>query len=163
MIRYRRLDESENSGIKLYDVVKCAGYEWYVIKKGGNFVTLLAKSKEFGYSEFDDKSTDYATSKIRKYLSSNVLPRLSVANPITNKLFDVGVTDKVWLLSLEEAQELPGFVREFDHWWWTRSGGGYDREGAVIYAAAGVGFGAYNSRDNNSVRPAMQVHIKDLD
>ena len=77
MIRYRRLYESENSDIQLYDTVKCAGHEWYVIDIEDDIVTLLDKYADYiiGKRRFDGKSNDYKTSKIRELLKNRV-PRL---------------------------------------------------------------------------------------
>lgn len=165
MIRYRRLYESENSDIKLYDVVRCAGYEWYVIDKQGDVVTLLAKDDVFGLCVFSyDNSKIYKDSEVRKYLKNSVLPKLQKANPISTRLNDVEVADKIWLLSTGDARELPLEIREFDNSWWLRSPGW--AESRVVYVNNDGGiypFGRNVASDNRAMRPAMRVHVEDLD
>ena len=173
MIRYRRLYEDEEfipsiyipEDVKLYDVVNCAGYEWFVIDIKGDIVTLLAKI-DFGACEFNEKSNDYKNSEIRKYLINRVLPRLESANPVPTRLDDVEVTDKVWLLSTDEAEKLSREIREFDDWWyWLRSPGYSSRYDAAYVDNDGVvnPDGDYVWNDSGIVRPAMRVRIEDLD
>lgn len=167
MIRYRRLYESENSGIKLYDTVRCAGYDWYVIGIEDDVVTLLLKYCDLSDCKFDPASNDYKTSEIRKHLRYKVLPELQSANPIPTRLNDVGCTDKVWLLSVDEAKKLPQEIRNFDDWWWwLRSPGWSDRNGSECNAANVHGdvvdtFGS-NVNYRNFVRPVMKVRTEDL-
>lgn len=164
MIRYRRLYESKGSDIKLYDVVNCAGYDWHVIDIDGDIVTLLAKDNDFGKSIFDEESNDYETSEIRKYINNIVLPKLQNANPIPTKLRDVKVTDKVWLLSTDEAEELPTNIRKFPRWWWLRSPGYYRYSAAYVYIDASVNSSGCNiDNDSGCVRPAMRVRTEDLE
>ena len=165
MIRYRRLYESENSDIKLYDVVSCADWEWYVIDIDGDIVTLLAKDADFGEHNFDNESNSYESSKIREYLKKEILPYLDIANPIPTRLDDVEVTDKVWLLSVKEAEKLPLKIREFDDdWYWLRSPGDYSYIAATVYDDGSVdSYGGHVNNDSGGVRPAMRVHIEDLD
>ena len=172
MIRYRRLYEDEEfippiyipEDVKIYDVVRCAGYEWYVINKQGDIVTLLAKNADFGKCEFDQKSSYYKTSEIRDFLGYSTLPRVKSANPIPTRLIDVGVTDKVWLLSVDEAEDLPEEIREFHTWYWLRSRGYDDSRAANVDLDGGVNdFGNYVYNGLDAVRPAMRVHIEDLD
>lgn len=164
MIRYRRLYESENSDIKLYDVVRCAGYEWYVIDIEGDIVTLLAKNRDFGSCRFDKKSIDYETSEIRKYLNSNILPKLRNVNPIPTDLPDEECMDKVWLLSKREADILPKKIRRFVGWWWLRSYGRLSNFAAGVFNDGDIDSeGSIVTYDPGSVRPAMRVHIDDLE
>lgn len=167
MIRYRRLYESEDSDIDLYDIVSCAGYEWYVLKIEDDIVTLLAKNDDFGIEIFDEESNDYATSHIRDYLLSEVLPEVQSANPIPTRLDDVGVTDKVWLLSLEEKGNKPWGIFEYTQvWWWLRTPSKRkpNRVVCVNHRGASSGTNGFEPYYGSiGVRPAMRVHIKDLD
>ena len=87
MIRYRRLYESENSDINLYDVVNYAGFDWYVIGIDSNVrsfgggaidkvVTLLAKNADFGISPFAKDSNNYDKSYAMGYLGTTVYSKL---------------------------------------------------------------------------------------
>lgn len=165
MIRYRRLYESENSDINLYDIVRCAGYEWYVIDIEDDIVTLLAKNDVFGLCVFSyDNSKIYKDSEVRKYLKDSVLPKLQSANPVPTRLNDVGVADKVWLLSTRDARDLPLKIREFENCWWLRSPGWTDSRVVYVNNDGGIYvFGHNIDLDNRAVRPAMKVRIEDLD
>ena len=121
MIHYKQLFESENSDIKLYDIVKCGNYKWYVIGIDSDIITLLAKNFDFGRSMFDDKSDEpnYKTSIIRNCLKTTILSDLINfgVEPISTRLNDVGCTDKVWLLSVDEAYKVPQNIRKFGYDW----------------------------------------------
>lgn len=164
MIRYRRLYESENSDIQMYDVVRCAGYEWFVIEIDGDKVTLLAKNNDFRKKRFDKKSNDYKTSEIREHLKNRVLPKLQSANPISTRLYDVDCTDKVWLLSGDEAEDLPRKIRDFDRkFWWLRSPGGHATTAMDVNPDGSInnyGHGVISS--GIALRPVIKVHIEDL-
>ena len=163
MIRYRHLYESEGSDIKLYDVVNCAGYEWYVIDIEDDVVTLLAKNADFGKCAFDRESNKYRTSEIREYLDIRVLPKVSSANPIPTRLSDIEVTDKVWLLSIDEAEDLPKNIRKVDDWWWLRSPGSRSRDAAYVSKGGSIdAYGYFVYGGSGCVRPAMRVRIDEL-
>ena len=179
MIRYRKLYESEDSDIKLYDTVRCGDYDWYVIGIEGDIVTLLAKNSDFGVLMFDEESSIYENSEIRRYLKNKVLPRLQNVNPISTDLKDVFCTDKVWLLSMDEAKKLPRKVKFFSDNWWLRSRGwyghGHGSRGCYVYGYY-VDWAAYVAGDDGTVldgypvnyeyfavRPAIRVRIEDLD
>lgn len=163
----RLLENEETKDIKLYDVVDYAGHEWYVIGLNGNEVTLLVKDKVFRGRIFDKDSNDYKTSVVRDYINSDILPKLlgKGANPIPTNLPDVGCTDKVWLLSLEEAKNLPVEIRKFPSRWWLRSQGRYDYCAAFVNDRGDKGvriLGSVIDYDRYAVRPAMRVKLEDL-
>lgn len=115
--------------LQVGNVVKYAGYKWYVIGITEKKVTLLSK-KNFGGHKFDEKSNDYKNSEIRAYLNSTILRSIEDAggNPLPVKLSDVICTDKVWLLSVKEAEKLPLKIRKIVcFWWWLRSPSKYYR------------------------------------
>jgi hypothetical protein len=165
MIRYRRLYESEESDIQLYDIVSCCGYDWYVINVEGDIVTLLAKDNDFGKSKFDDtESNDYKARKIREDINNRVLLKVQSANPLPTRLDDIGVIDKVFLLSIDEAKRLPREVRQFPNWWLLRSCGGHAYDEACVDIDGGVNDdGISVNYVNYAVRPAMRVRIEDLE
>lgn len=164
MIRYRQLYESENSDIKRYSVVRCAGYEWFVIGIDGDIVTLLAKDADFEIAMSNKRLIDYKTCEVRDYLVSDILPKLGSVNPIPVRLDDVGCVDKVWLLSIDDAKKLPKKVRRFNRWWWLRSLNHNSNFPAIV--APGGDICTYDDMCltvNAAVRPAMRVRIEDLD
>ena len=151
--------------IKLYDVVTYAGFEWFVIRIDSGRISLLAKNNDFGVSIFDKDSNDYRTSEIRRYLNTSVLNTLTEngAEILETNIPDFGLKDKVWLLSEDEAKQLPPKVRTISKWYWLRSSGSFS-----MYAAH-VGFdGSVNTYRNyvfsesGSVRPAITVKVNDL-
>ena len=151
--------------IKLYNVVKYAGFEWFVIEIKNNIVTLLAK-KNFGESEFSPlSSTNYKTSKIMdRYLESSIPSRLDYneAKLVPTDLPDVDCYgEEVWLLSLDEAEKLPLRIRQFDDWWWLRTPGNFGRVAIVSSNGTIYDNGELVYR-TNAVRPAIRVHMKDL-
>ena len=169
----RLLEENEPKKLKRYDTVKYAGYEWYIVNDpAAGPAILLAKDYDFGSSDFDDDSDDYKTSKIRKYLESNVLPRLvrRGAKPMPVRMADAGVTDQVWLLSAEEARDFVSKdIRSFPGYcWWLRSPGydsrSYEPRAAFVSSAGEIcDYGAVvDDSPNYAVRPAIQVNLKDL-
>lgn len=172
MIRYRRLYESEDSDVKLYDVVSCGGYNWYVIDIEGGIVTLLPYEHYFGEAIFDnDNSNIYKTSEIRKYLKMDALPWLENKgiHPIPTNLPDVGCTDKIWLLSADEARSLPQRILQNGAWWYLRSpakcpgtksncASTVNIDGKVSLVGTPV-----HMKAHSSVRPAIRVRVEDLD
>ena len=163
MIRYRKFinlfKRHDDSDIKPYDVVKYAGYEWYVIDVDDkDIVTLLAKDLYFDRISFDGESSNYQTSQIRKFLLSDVLP---------TDLPDVNCRgDKIWLLSTSEVKNLPVEIRKFPKYWWLRSRGNndyhnefaafVDTNGSFAHCSEKVYYVWY------AVRPAIRVHMEDL-
>lgn len=145
--------------MKLYDIVSCGGYEWYIINIKGNEVTLLAKDNFFGYSEFSSGSNEYRTSKIRRYLM-NVSEDLGKkgAPPLLTNLADVNCADRVFLLSTNEVEKLPKEIREFSNWWWLRSPGDCSDYAASVISDGSVNpDGNYVNFTSGSVRPAIRV------
>lgn len=151
--------------VKLYDIVSYAGYEWFVIEIDNDKVTLLAKNNDFGVSVFDKETNDYRTSEIRHYLNTSVLNRLTEngAEILETNIPEFGLKDKVWLLSEDEAEQLPPEVRNLGKWYWLRSPGNLNIDAASVNIV-----GSVNSRgrdvlnDSGSVRPAITVKVNDL-
>lgn len=122
-----RLLESNDSNIKLYETVKYAGYEWFVIQINGDIATLL--SSEFfeinnpnirrrgeAWDDYERRksSFSYKDSFVRQYLLDKILPELESkgAKLIPTTLSDVGCTDKVWLLSKKEGLGVNSILRD---------------------------------------------------
>lgn len=151
--------------IKLYDVVSYAEHEWFVIRIDGERISLLAKNNDFGVSIFDKETNDYRTSEIRRYLNTSVLNRLTEngAEILETNIPEFGLKDKVWLLSEDEAEQLPPEVRNLGRWWWLRSPGNLNIDTASVNIV-----GSVNSRgrdvlnDSGSIRPAITVKANDL-
>lgn len=162
----RLLENEGTRDIKLYDVVNYAGHDWYVIYIDDEDVHLLAKDKVFGRHIFDEKSNDYKASDIREYLNSEILPKLKSrgANPLPIYMSDIGVADRVWLLSVKEAERIPENIRKFGDYWWLRSPSSRYNDCAVCVVLDGsvYDYGGYVNDDILIVRPAMRVKLEDL-
>lgn len=151
--------------IKLYDVVSYAGHEWFVIRIDGERISLLAKNNDFGVSIFDKETNDYRTSEIRRYLNTSVLNRLTEngAEILETNIPDFGLKDKVWLLSTDEAEQLPPEVKATIKWYWLRSSGGNKYRAANVSLDGDVYyFGNLVSNNIIAVRPAITVKVNDL-
>ena len=168
----RLLEDDGSEDIKLYGTVNYAGYDWYVIGLKGNEVTLLAKSRDFGKRRFDKDSADYETSEIRQYLLADALQEIigNGADPLPTDLPDVGVTgDRLWLLSADEAKELPKDIRKCagGDWWWLRNRdanplGSDDCAAYVVQEVYTDDMEGMVDINDIVVRPAMRVKLKDL-
>ncbi len=182
----RLLNES-NDNLKLYDIIKYAEFDWYIIGIDNETVTLLMKDSNYKYIQFDEKSNNYSNSKIRNFLinAANHLERRG-ATPIPTNLPDVGVTDKLWLLSKEEAEKLPERIRELRSKYrrlsyWLRSPGDSEHEACAVneyghiqgwWNVDEVLFYEYRGDEEKGlgkrdvgfgrVRPAMKVNISEL-
>ncbi len=148
--------------VKLYDVVSYAGHEWFVIEIDNDKVTLLAKNDDFGRLRFDRESSDYQNSEIRKHINSVLASILTKNGAELETVSLQGLDDKVFLLSKEEAEELPIKIRKFSDWWWLRSGRydsnciSYVNSDGYVYARGG--YVDYPG----SIRPVVKVHISSL-
>ena len=151
--------------LSLYDTVSYAGYEWYVIGIDNDMTTLLAKNNNFGMSAFDDESNDYMTSKVREYLNIVVLPGLlnNGASLIPSKLDNASSIDKVWLLSVDEAEKLPINIKRFSRWYWLRSSDGDSCYTASVYHNGDFyAIGLCVPDISGSVRPVVKVYVSNL-
>lgn len=151
--------------IKLYDVVPYAGHEWFVIRIDGERISLLAKNNDFGVSIFDKETNDYRTSEIRRYLNTSVLNRLTEngAEILETNIPEFGLKDKVWLLSTDEAEQLPPEVRNLGKWWWLSSSGYISNYAAYVSWVGGVYTIGYKVNSNSgTVRPAITVKVNNL-
>lgn len=178
MIRYRRLYEGDNPDlgdyayssipqVKKYDIVRCAGYEWYIINIEGDNITLLAKNNNFFYDEVFSYtgSNEYKTSYVRDCLKGfiPVLDRCDV-HPIPTRLNDVNCTDEVWVLSLDEVKKLPVNIRKFSRGYWLRTPSyNSDSDVAYVYKDGDFTSSGMTIRMPHSIRPAMKVRVEDLD
>lgn len=151
--------------VQVGDVVNYASYKWFVIKVGKHNITLLAKDFYFGKHRFDTSCTNYETSEIRAYLNSTILRSIKNAggDPLPVKLRDVGVTDKVWLLSIKEAKSLHSEMRDIGDWYWLRSPGNYSNCVADVRCDGGVGTnGCFFDNDLGCIRPVIRIKAEEL-
>jgi hypothetical protein len=162
-------------------VIPVAGYDWRVLEvKGGK--ALLISEKVLENRPYNDKfkRTTWAECTLRAYLNHDFFNSLGSDNarisetqvvnrdnPIKGAPGGADTTDKIFLLSIEEAE---AYFKDNDAWiaydfngealtWWLRSPG-YDSVNAVAVNSGG-GFSAigYVSSDNRGVRPALWLNL----
>lgn len=150
--------------MEIYDIIEYADCHWRIIALDGDLVTLLAQDDVFGESCFSEnrRSNSYRASRARKHLRKAVLPILTSrgVNPIPTRLPDAGVTDRVWLLSADEATALPDKIREFPRHWWLRSEGFFPSLAAYVDSSgtvSEVGYGVLSK--GITIRPAIIVKM----
>lgn len=137
--------------------------EWQVLKQEGNKALLISK---FGLEEcrFDEKTNVWADSEIRHWLNNEFLNSAFTEGEkvaiLETELQDEETTDKVFLLSREEAKTLfkCDEERRLNVWWWLRS------PSRSQDLASGVYFDGSLSRydvnfDYGVARPALWVNL----
>lgn len=150
--------------IEAGSTVAYGGSVWTVIKTNRGIATLLLAHYMGDEKPFDSRDrNEYKKSSIRKYLRQTLLPAIQKkgAKPIDTKLPDAGCSDRLFLLSAEEAEQLPEHVRDFgqQRLWWTRTP--HESKDGVC-AKTGGGDCRNVGWSSVAVRPAMRVKISDL-
>ena len=131
------------------DVVSFGNYDWYVIGKSDNGVTLLMKDNLMNKA-YNDSLTyvTWETCSLRTYLNGDFYNSFSAddkakivkttnTNP-DNSTYSVSggnnTEDYIYLLSIDEADALDSNVSANDSWWWLRSPGiDSDAAGYVLF------------------------------
>ena len=161
----RLLENDSIKELKKYDTVEYAGHEWYIVSLDSKSAILLLKDDVRARHIFDTGSTEYAKSAIRKYLLQQVLPKLvsKGANPKPARLPDSGVSDKLWLLSVDEAEKIPKGIRKFPDRWWLRTPSYNPGCVADVFSDGDIIYDGFNVPDYKfAVRPAMWVDLEEL-
>ena len=134
--------------------------EWEVLKQEGNKALLISKN-DLTQRRFDEDSNAWADSEIRHWLNNEFLNAAFTEADKTaileTELPDVGTTDKVFLLSSEEAETL---YKGLGAKWWLRSPGRPEYEAAFVRGLYGIVFelGFYVFK-KFGVRPALWVNL----
>ncbi len=148
------------------------GKPWYIIEDNSTAVnagtvTLLA-AENLADSRFHDSSSAYSTSTIRTTLDSMTASGGSFAEvesaintvSVKGSESDTAVESKLWLLSVDEAKNVPENVRKFSIEWWLRSPGQYDERAAFVNSRSGnVDANGISVRSTQGVRPALQLDL----
>jgi len=145
------------------------GTQWYIIADNSTAadagtVTLLAVDS-FGKSRFGS-SNSYSASEIRTMLDKMTVSGsfAGVANAIkTVKVkgsnSDAEVDAKLYLLSTDEANDVPLNVRKFTDKWWLRSAGAPTKVAVVNESGDVNGAGVDSSLYSFSICPALQLDL----
>ena len=144
--------QAQFESAKIKSNVYFGNHYWTVINKSDSKLTLLA-NKCLDFNCFNNKNdgTVWKDSDIREYLNNTFL------NTFSEKENNDGTYthDKIYLLSKEEANNLPSFVAPADARWWLRDralvGTMYVDEDGTIYD-----WGNF-SNILMGIRPALQI------
>ncbi|MBR1532084.1 MAG: hypothetical protein IJ643_08510, partial [Eubacterium sp.] len=174
---------SEDTTALAGKVVKFNNIDWYIIKDestvaNARTVTLLAKDP-ISASKFHDSGNVYSNSTVKTYLDglltaegTNSFKDVADAiSPVTLTIYKYKSTDvsetisnaKLWLLSKEEANELPQNVRMCattnGSKWWLRSPGAFNLEAAVLCGDGKVDSMGDGVKTAYGVRPALKLDL----
>ena len=166
------------------DEVKFGKYQWYIIEKNDNGIKLLCKDvvgKRVYNSETTKKAykseainMTWENCDLRKWLNNNFYNEFTdeeksmIAdttcynndNAISDTNGSNDTNDKVFLLSVDEANELSKEIRACGTWWWLRSPVSGQDYAAKVNSDGDVR--AYGDFVNYvpGVRPAITISIK---
>ncbi|MCL1994939.1 MAG: DUF6273 domain-containing protein [Defluviitaleaceae bacterium] len=145
--------------------VNLCNYEWYVLEEQVNKMLLLAKdiiTKKAYHETFENITWEYCT--LRGWLNNDFYKTLKEyhANILETRT-DLGVKDKIFLLSVEEVKKYNIQFLEGEGWWWLRSPGYSSNIVASVYDVGGVFiFGFDVNCASGGVRPAMWIDTTKL-
>ncbi len=158
------------------DVVTFGSYNWYIIGKSDNGVTLLMKENltTKGYND-SYASVTWETCSLRTYLNGDFynsfsaddkakIVKTSITNPNNPDYSTNGgnnTEDYIYLLSIDEANALSDTIRanSSGSWWWLRSPGYYSDCAAFVYEGGFVITLGNNVDIEYGVRPALNLEF----
>ena len=155
---------------KVNDVVQFGDYNWYVINKSDNGVTLLMKDNLENKKYNDSKTaTTWENCTLRTYLNGEFYNSFSAEDKAkivktTNTNPDNGsvsggnnTEDYIYLLSIDEANALDSNVRDNSSWWWLRSPGLHSDYAAFVYEGGYVDSDGSRVYFESGVRPVLNL------
>ena len=161
---------SDNDAALAKKTVRFNNYNWYIIKDestnaNSGTVTLMIKDMSFGWSKYHDSSNNYSTSIVKAYLDRVVAGTAGNGKPnfkdAADAMIDTGY-GKLYLLSKEEANALPGNLRK-PGIWWLRSPGTLDNWVTFVDSDGYVNqFGSNVKYDDVGVRPALTLDLSSV-
>ena len=156
------------------DVVTFGNYNWYIIGKSDNGVTLLMKDN-LENKAYNDSFTDvkWENCTLRTYLNETFyntfsaedkakIVKTSNTNPNNPNYSTSGgndTEDYIYLLSLDEANALDNSIRAINSWWWLRSPGQTSKFAAVVFDNNIVSPYGSNVDSGLGVRPALNLEF----
>ena len=166
--------ENPYAAANIYDVVSFGGYDWYVINKRNDGVTLFMK-ESFINKKYNDSQTDvtWETCTLRTYLndefyesfSDDDKAKIALTHNTNPNNSDYGTNggedtdDYIYLLSIDEANALSDTIRVNDVWWWLRSPGRNSYYVAQVAPEDGYVYsdGFAVAEYDDGVRPALNL------
>ncbi len=154
------------------DVVTFGDYNWYIIGKNDNGVTLLMKDNLENKKYSDSDLDTWENCSLRTYLNGDFYNSFSdedkakivkTSNTNTNPDYSINdennTEDYIYLLSIDEANALDNSIRAKGSRWWLRSHGQYKVLAAFVYEGGSVDtIGLYKDRQYG-VRPALNLEF----
>ena len=156
------------------DVVTFGSYDWYIIGKSDNGVTLLMKENltTKGYND-SYASVTWETCSLRTYLNGEFyngsgfsdddrakIVKTSITNPNNPNYGTNGgnaTEDYIYLLSIDEANALSDTIRANGSGWWLRSPGSDSHFAAFVNGGGDVLTNGGNLSLNRGVRPVLNL------
>ena len=156
------------------DEVTFGSYNWYIIGKSDNGVTLLMKNNLMKKA-YNDSYTDvtWETCTLRTYLngefynsfSSEDKAKIALThntnpnNPNYSTSGGNATEDYIYLLSIDEANDLDSSIRASGSVWWLRSPGETSNDAVIVNVDGNVlMFGDFGNYENG-VRPALNLEF----
>lgn len=154
------------------DVITFGAYDWYIIGKSDDGVTLLMKNNLMNKAYNDSyTAVTWTDSTLRTYLNDTFYNSFSPENKKkialthntnpNNPDFDTSggedTDDYIYLLSIAEANSLDNSIRANGSWWWLRSPGRYPDNAAVVTGDGLVGTDGHYVVDVDGARPALNL------
>jgi len=186
--QYKKLGEEieklkkEKEEINLYDLFEFGGFEWYVIAKDNDNLTLLMKDKLTSNQMtkyFDRKLLDgdydipfnqnssnvWCDSQIRMALNSKFLEELDttkmrlMATTLISHNKEYITKDYVRLLTKEELDKLPNDILKCSgqYGYWTMSPSSYGHSNHVWFVYSAGSLNSNYASNSNGVRPVIYL------
>lgn len=179
--------ESGLSSINRFDIIQFGGYQWIVIEKIYNRLTIISKDI-IEIKNYDDCSSKYDSdlswdgSMIRKYLNCDFFNSFSYEekmcivdtfndepkNPKIDTWCGNPTIDKLYLLSINDInkyfsnpQELIARYNGNETGWWLRSPGKEEEYRSFVSNKGNIVFDGLVTTEELGVRPVMKLEYKD--
>ena len=154
------------------DVVTFGEYDWYIIGKSDNGVTLLMKENLMNKAYNDEyKDVTWESCTLRAYLNGEFYNSFDAedkakivqthnTNPDNGSVSGGNDTeDYIYLLSIAEAKALSDTIRANGSSWWLRSPGSASYFGAFVNGGGDVLTNGGNVRLQRGARPALNLEF----
>ncbi|SEH74478.1 Listeria/Bacterioides repeat-containing protein [Ruminococcus flavefaciens] len=156
----------------LGDVVTFGNYDWYIIGKSDNGVTLLMQNNLMDKAYNDSyANVTWATCSLRTYLNETFYNNFSdedkakIVSTQNSNPDNLGYNtsggnktdDYIYLLSIAEANDLGDSIRNSGSGWWLRSPGELSKYAAYVDEYGGVITDGDNVDFEYGVRPALNL------
>ncbi|MCD7728002.1 MAG: DUF6273 domain-containing protein [Ruminococcus sp.] len=157
------------------DIIEFGDYSWIVLEKSDDTMLIITEDiiEDRAYNEQKEDIT-WENCTLREYLNGSfydsfseeeqsMIVETNLTNPDNSKCGTDGgndTTDKIFLLSLEEAEEyMTEDERIASDRWWLRSPGGIQDHTAVVSISGVIGTNGFYVNYEYGVRPALRLKL----